>query len=208
MKSEYSPTYHLGFTAASLRPELCLTVARAYLEVADWKAAFVQVIRTNALQCGSASSLNRLEREIRPRLQRLTRDQLELLASSTLDVRTAIAWLASVKYSMFLYDFSAEVLRRKIANFDPVFRPSDYESFLHDKASDHPELLRVSESSQSKIRRVLLAMLREMRILTPGKPFESIQRPLLNEQLRQSIVADNPRWLAAFLVPDHEFRLQ
>ena len=60
--------YNLSFTAASLRPELARIVAEHFLAVRDWEKTKEHILSTNALQCRSASSAVRLERELRQRL--------------------------------------------------------------------------------------------------------------------------------------------
>jgi len=145
-----------------------------------------------------------LEREIRPRLQTLTVTQLELLCSGCSDDATSLSWLAAVKRSSFLFDFSKDLLRNKIEVFDFSLRPSDYERFIEDHSSDYPTLDQISESSLDKLRRVLLRMLREVCILIDGSDYGSIQRPYISSDVLSTIIDDHPKWLAAFLVPDHE----
>ena len=146
-----------------------------------------------------------MEREIRPRLQTLSHYQLELLVHSGSDTRISLAWLAAVKHSSFLFDFAAEVLRSKIERHDYVLRESDYRRFIEEKTPSHPELLKLSESTSGKIRRVLLAMLREAGILVKGGELGSVYRPVIPHEVENSIRAVNPSSLAAYLVPDSEF---
>jgi hypothetical protein len=116
-----------------------------------------------------------------------------------------LAWLAAVKHSSFLFDFAAEVLRSKIERHDYVLRESDYRRFIEEKTPSHPELLKLSESTSGKIRRVLLAMLREAGILVKGGELGSVYRPVIPHEVENSIRAVNPSSLAAYLVPDSEF---
>jgi hypothetical protein len=195
--------YHLSFTAASLRPELARIVAECFLAIGDWALVKERILSTNALQCRSTSSAARLERELRQRLETLTHDQLVLLAQATVEVRTAIAWLAVCKHIRFAFEFAAEVLRDKLAAHDAVLRPSDYESYVENKCLSHPELGRLKPTSKHKIRQVLLKMLAEAGLLTKGTAL-NIHRPALSPAVVRVITADNPNWLAAFLVPDLE----
>ena len=194
--------YNLSFTAASLRPELARIVAEHYLTCGDWQKTKAWVLATNALQCRSSASAVRLEREMRSRLQDLTKGEMELLARSTLDERILVAWLAAVKHSAFLFDFAGELLRGKLDLHEPVLRSSDYDRFIEEKSVAHPELAHLTESSAAKVRRVLLRMLRETGILQKG----IIHRPLLSPRVVATIREDKSRWLAAFLVPESEIR--
>lgn len=197
--------YNLSFTAASIRPDLARIVAESYLAAGDWDIAKERVLSTNALQCRTSGGGERQERELRLRLMRLTQEQLMLLAHSTAEDRAAISWLAAVKHISFAFDFAAEVLREKLAAFDPVLRPSDYEGYVDVKSAIHPEFTRLSSVSKSKVRQVLLRMLREAGLLAAGAGLGTIQRPVLSPSVVRVVTAENPRWLAGFLVPDTEF---
>lgn len=196
--------YGFGFTAASLRPELLFIMAERFLRNGSWRETKEEVLRDNALQCRSSSSALRLEQELRPRLQKLTHDQIELLTTSGADTRTGLAWLAAARHNAFLYDFAAEALRTKIELRDYVLRESDYRRFIEEKSPSHPELANLSATTTGKIRRVLFAMLREVGILRRGDEIGSLQRPSIPHDLEVSIRAVDPSWLAAFLVPDAE----
>jgi hypothetical protein len=196
--------YNLGFTAASLRPDLARVVADAYLAVGHWEMAKEQVLASNALQCRSSRSAIRLERELRQRLERLTNEELRVMSSSTGDARNAIAWLAAIKHIEFAYEFASEVLRVKLEAHDPVLRRSDYETFVAAKSVIHPELSDLTESSRAKLRQVLLHMLTEAGLLIPGPALGTISRAILPDAVIQAIINDDPRWLAGFLVPDSE----
>lgn len=196
--------YNLSFTAASLRPELVGILAEHFLTTQSWDETKEWALSTNALQCNSATSANRLEREIRPRLQMLTAEQLELLSHAGMDSKTALSWLAAVKKSPFLFDFSSELLRNKLEVFDVTLRPSDYENFIEEHTPQQPLLAKITDTSLDKLRRVLLRMLREVGILTEGAEFGTLARPVIPSDAMSVIIADHPKWLAAFLVPDPE----
>ncbi len=201
--------YPLGFTAASLRPELARIVAESFLAVGDWQVAKARILATNALQCRSAGTAVRLERALRQRLQRLTEAQLVLLARATAEDRAALAWLAAIKEIPFVFDFAAELLRDKLAALDPVLRLSDYETFVDQKAVVHPVLGRLTAATRTKLRNVLLRMLTEAGLLLPGvrrpgNALGTVLRPVLSPAVATAIQDDDPRWLAGFLVPDAE----
>jgi hypothetical protein len=204
MPSTKETSYNLSFTAASLRTELARIVAECYLALDDWKLAKDRVLSSNALQCRASSSAVRQEREIRLRLRCLTRDQITLLATATADDRAAMAWLAALKHIEFAFDFAAEVLREKLATHDPVLRRSDYESYFDMKSVSHRELTMLSPVSKSKVRQVLLRMLKEADLLRSGPELGNINRPVLSPIVLRAINADSSDWLAGFLVPDSE----
>ncbi len=197
-------SFSLSFTAASLRPELARIVAESYLELGDWDLTKERILSSNALQCRSASSGIRLERELRQRLKTLTASQITLLAQATAEDRAAIAWLAACKHIRFVFEFAAEVLRDKLAAHDPVLRHSDYEAYVESKGLTHRELAQLTPSSKNKIRQVLLRMLSEAGLLAKAPSVGIIQRPTLSPAVIRVITSDSPAWLAGFLVPDSE----
>jgi Putative inner membrane protein (DUF1819) len=196
--------YSLAFTAASLRPELARIVADAYLECGDWQEARRRVLDDNLLQARSRGSAIRMEGEMRQRLQTLTREQLEIIAGASADSRCAVAWLSVLKLNPFVYSFASGILRGKIEAHDAVLRPSDYEDFLASESAAHPEVLALTPVTRAKIRQVLFKMLREAGVLGEGRTDFNLQRALLPADVLQAVVADDPRWLAGFLVPDDE----
>ena len=204
MPAPSAPTYSLGFTASSLRPELTRIIAEHFLEAGDWNATKARVLSGNALQARSAQSAIRMERELRQRIQCLTAEQLTLLAQSTSEDRAAMAWLAMLKYNTFVFEFASELLRDKLAAHDPVLRRSDVETFIETKAVAHPELTALKPSSGQKLRRVLLRMLFEAGLLIPGEALGIIHVPVLSPKTLRAVRDDNSRWLAGFLVTDAE----
>jgi hypothetical protein len=197
--------YNLGLTAASLRPELARIVAEQYLEAESWEKAKNRVLSANALQAGSRGGAERLEREFRRRLELLSDAQLTLLARSTSEDGAAMTWLAVAKKYAFAAELAAEILRQKVESGDPVLRPSDYESYVEEKAAMHPEIGKLTALTRGKIRRVLMRMLAEAGLIGPGRGgARPIQRPVLSPEAIRLIAADDPGWLAAFLVPDQE----
>jgi hypothetical protein len=196
--------FSLSFTAASLRPELMRIAAEIFLSSDGWEAAKEHTLTTNAFQCRTTGSAIRLERELRNRLQHLTRPQLSLLAQAPAEDRAAMAWLAVCKHTGFVFEFASGVLREKMTSHDPVLRPSDYESYIELQAVSHPELDTLSPISKAKIRQVLFLMLGESGLLSPGAEIGRIQRPVLSPPVFDVIRCDDPDWLTCFLVPDNE----
>ncbi len=198
--------YPLTFTAASLRPDLARTVAETFLHTHDWAQAKRQILQGNLLQARSPLSAKRLEIELRHRLQMLTEPQLHVLAHAHAEGRRAMAWLAAIKHNPFLHGFAAGVLRAKLAQFDPLLRPSDYETYFAGQAVAHPKLNDLTASSKYKIHSTALKMLREAGILPADDDEFTISRPLLPPEALDAIRDDDPAWLAGFLVPDDEIR--
>jgi hypothetical protein len=145
-----------------------------------------------------------MELEIRKRLALLTSAQLKLAAHGNSEERTAVAWLAALKSSAYLQAFAAELLRGKLASLDPVVRASDYETFFENQSAAHPELLDLAPSSREKVRSILSTLVCQAGMGRREKRELRIQRPVVPPSVHQAILADSPRWLAGFLVPDSE----
>ena len=199
-------SYSLGFTAASLRPELLRAIIEIRAQETSWERTKCRILDENVLQSRSPNSAARMERELRPRIQALTDFQVALFRTSTRDVQTQLAWLAAVKHASLLFEFAATVLREKMEVHDPILRASDWEGFLADQKNSQPQIASFSATTLGKVKRVVLAMLREVGILTAGDAFGHIRRPVLNPELGKVIRLDDSKWLAAFLVPDAEIR--
>lgn len=200
----FSNPYRLSFTAVSLRPDLARIAADAYLACGTWVGARRQVLADNAFQSRTKTSLQRMELEIRKRLENLTKDQIVLLAEGTSEERAAMAWLAAIKYAALIREFAADVLRSKLSDFDLVLRPSDYDNFIAARLPSHPELGELTESSRRKIRSVLLLMLAEAGIIQEENREQVIIRPIQTQRVIDSIVADDAQLLVGFLWTDKE----
>jgi hypothetical protein len=162
------------------------------------------VLERNALQTRSASTGQRLESELRQRLQRLNGPQLKLLARGSSDERSAMAWLAVLKRIEIAADLAREVLEGKLSSQDPELRRSDMAAFYEDCERDHPELAALAPSSQQKVRSALLQMLRDAGLLVgkagQGGTLGTVQRPLLSPQALKLVSSDDPALLAGFLL--------
>ena len=62
-----------------------------------------------------------------------------------------ISWIAAVKHSTFIWEFVESVLRDKLAHFDPVLRPSDYETFVANQILRCPELEGFSKDQLAEV---------------------------------------------------------
>jgi len=199
-------SYSVGFTAAALRPELLRAIVEIRAQETSWEDTKTRVLAENVLQSRSPNSAIRIERELRKRLQTLSDPQLAHFQHSTRDIQTQLAWLAAVKNSSLLFEFASEALRSKMEVHDTNLRDSDWERFIDEQKSHHTEIAEFSSTTLGKMKRVVLAMLREVEILQNGPTLGVLNRPVLSPDFEKITREDNPKWLAAFLVPDAEIR--
>ena len=179
-------------------------MAETYLKLEDWSATKTKILADNTLQARSASSGRRMELELRNRLMLLTHPQIQLAAHGMTDERIAIAWLAAMKGSQFIFAFAANALRSKISQLDPVLRPSDYEAFFTDQSAVSSKVAALTTSSMIKIRSTVFTMACDAGLGRRMRNELQLQRPLIPTAVETAIIADSPQWLAGFLVPDEE----
>jgi len=125
-------TYNLGFTAYGLGASHACALASVYLRLGDWDLTKREAIDGNVFQQAKSTSISRLEREFRLRLQTLTGEQLNLLVENPAVARVPLALLAVFKRYTLIRDFAEHVLAEKVQVMDFELRPSDYASFIED----------------------------------------------------------------------------
>lgn len=193
-------SYNLGFTAFGLGASHALALATVFVRLKDWPSAKQEAITKNVFRQAKASSITRLEREFRLRLQTLTEDQIELLVEEPSEAKIPISLLAVFKRYRFIRDFSEDVLREKSEIFDYEVRPSDYSSFVEQREPMYPELMELSDTTAKKIRQVTLRVLTEGEILSATNP-SRIAPAILTESVASVIRAEDPNLLRPFLQP-------
>jgi hypothetical protein len=147
---------------------------------------------------------NRREfRELKHRVKTLTPAEIEILADGDPTERNQITHLALCKTYGIYHDFVTEVLTEKVQVFDHTLTEMDYNSFISKKKMDHPELDKLAESTQKKVKQVIYKMLHQVGIIdsiyTP-----SILSQTIHSTVERAIIEDNPKWLACFLFSEHQ----
>ena len=161
--------YQFGFTAAALAVGMCRSMAGLYLEKGDWKLVREAVLESNLLQQNRGSSSARMEREIRPRLETMTRLQLQMLADAPDDTARPLAMIGVFKRYPFIYDFCVLSMRPKVAVYDSELRPSDFENFVGEIEARHPEVRKLTSYTRYKVHQVMVRILAEAGILSGTK---------------------------------------
>ena len=123
------PKYKLSFTAASLRLNEMVKVARTASDmgVSDLRKLEDSGVVFSSVKSGTS---NREFREIRLRLEKLLPEQTDILINGDLESQKHIAFLAVCKHYSFIRDFTIEVLRDKALVFDYTINESDFNSFI------------------------------------------------------------------------------
>jgi hypothetical protein len=186
--------YNFAFTATSLRLREMILYANARLDSRE-------IDFVNELGKGKVATGKRFNQEFRKRLNKLTNTQLALLATGDLIAQKQIAFLAVCKTYGFLRDFAIEVLREKILLFDYEFNDGEYISFYRRKIDLHPEMEKLTETTQKKIRQVSYKILEQAGIIEDVKS-KTFHPQLLDKSVSDAIVSDDPNWLKIFLISD------
>ncbi|MCF8307439.1 MAG: DUF1819 family protein [Bacteroidales bacterium] len=196
--------YKLSFNAASLKLNETIKVAQFAL---DNNIQDFQSIRDQGLVFSSSTHRTSIRefREIRKRLELLTRGQIELLVSGDFITQKQIGFLAICKHYLFIRDFTVEVIREKLLSFDYQIFDGDYNAFFNRKTELHPELEDFSESTLKKAKQVMFLILSQVGIINDSQQ-RIIQPQLLEKALLNAIVNDDPEFLKIFSLPDLDIK--
>ena len=136
-----------------------------YLRYKDWEKVNQEVVTKNLFQLTSQSSTTRQCREVRQRIQSLSLETLETFPNFNSDERKFIAFLAICKTYPLVFDFVVQVLAEKLVIYDYQLKEVDFTAFWNEKIMDYPELDNIAESTQKKIKQVLIRILNEVGLL-------------------------------------------
>lgn len=136
-----------------------------YLRYKDWEKVNQEVVTKNLFQLTSQSSTTRQFREIRQRIQSLKLETLEVFADFNSDGKKFIAFLAICKTYPVVCEFIVQVLAEKLVIYDYQLKEVDFTAFWNEKIMDYPELDNITESTQKKIKQVLIRTLAEVGLL-------------------------------------------
>ncbi len=201
---EKKPKYALSFTAASLRLNEMVKVAKAANEMG---VTDLKTLKDSGVVFGSVKSRtsDREFREIRKRLEKLTPTQIDILINGDLISQKQIAFLAVCKHYTFIRDFTIEVLRDKTLVFDYTINESDFNSFIDRRLNVHPELEVFSESTLKKAKQVMYHILEQSGIINNAID-RMIQPQIVNPDVIRAVISEDPAWLKVFLMSDLDIK--
>jgi len=195
--------YNMSFTAGGLFIRESVEIANLYLISADWKSVKAQAHSNNLIQSRTASSSERICREICFRLEYLCDVELRALTEGSHQEQQQILWVAICRRHRFIHEFAVEVIREKYLRIDIDLHPEDYDAFFNAKAEWHDELENLTESTRNKLRQVVFRMLREADLLTKS---HAINSAMLTVQVAQAIASHSPDDLRIFPLSDRDIR--
>lgn len=194
-------SYNMAFTVGGLFIRESAEIADLYLVSGDWKTVKAQAHDNNLIQSRTASSSERICREICFRLEGLCNAELKALTEGTLQEQQQILWVAICRRHRFIYEYAVEVIREKYLRMDIDLHLEDYDAFFNAKAEWHDELENLTESTRNKLRQVVFRMLREADLLTKS---HTINSAMLTIQVAQAIASHSPDDLRIFPLSDRD----
>jgi hypothetical protein len=189
IKPSTKPKYLMSFTAgAALIPETVLIAGELRKQQYDWKKVIDKVKNENIISSVKQSSGIRVLREVRKRIELLTKEEITLLLEGSLIEQKCMLWLAICKRYQFIQDFAREVIHEKIQLLEQKLTEDDYHKFFHKKASWYEELDTLTELTKIKVRTVLFRMLRELGFLSGNGLINTL---LLPDTVKQVLESEN-----------------
>lgn len=197
--------YKLSFTAASALIAETLVIAEEFEKYKDWKLVQDSLEKNNLMNKVKAGTFKREFSEIKKRLSLLTPDQMKLLINGSLDDAKAMILLSLIKLYEFLYDFIIEVLRYKYMLYDRNLTEIDYNKFFNSKSIEHTELELITEATTKKIKQVVFKLLEQVGLISTTKN-GIILKPILSNEVINTIIIEDPSYLNAFLLSNEEIK--
>lgn len=195
--------YNMSFTAGGLYIRESVDLANLYLSLGDWKAVKTQANRDNVIQSRTASSSERICREICFRLEELNDVEIRGLTEGSFQAQQQILWVGICRRHRFIYEFAVEVIREKYLQLNLDLLQEDYDAFFNAKAEWHDELEQLTESTRNKLRQVVFRMLREADLLTKANTINPV---ILSAQVARVVASHSPDDLRIFPLSDRDIR--
>jgi len=186
--------YSFSFTTSSLRLNEMILVAIAIAEKRE-------IDYINELGGGNSKTGRKMLSEFEKRISNLTPRQTDILVNGDFLSQKQIAFLSTCKTYLFIRDFVVEVLREKILVFDYQITEGDYISYYRRKLDLHPEMDRLTDITQKKIKQVTFKILEQAGIIDSIKS-KVIQPQIIDRKVTDAIVSDNPNWLKVLFISD------
>jgi hypothetical protein len=197
--------YSFSFlTGALYLPESLAVAALARTEY-DWAKALHQAAEDNLLKQRKSASRTRLLREIRYRLQQMSREELAFLCDAGSRDQRQLLFIAVCRRFRFIREFVEEVLCPKAAALDIQLYPADFARFFDRKGADSPEVDRLTPKSIAKIKQVLIRMLAEAGLLD-STASQRIVQPVPSKALVNLLAKTDPMHLRCLLLSDLDIR--
>jgi hypothetical protein len=197
--------YSFSFLTGALYLPESLAVGELALKQPDWAEVLLGAAKDNLLKQRKSASRTRLLREIRYRLQQLTRAELEFLCEASSRDQRQLLFIAICRRFRFIREFVEEVVRVKASALEFQLYPTDFARFFDRKGAESPEVDELTPKSIAKIKQVLIRMLAEAGLLD-STASQRIVRPVPSKALVKLIARTDPMNLRWLLLSDADIR--
>lgn len=174
--------YRADISAGALLATESRTLANLLLLGVD-KSAWLHAIKEdNILQKKSPSSAIRQAHLIRQRLDTLDEEGLTLIAQETGEILNQMLLVAAIRHSRLLGDFLIDVYQGRLKRLEDTISSSDWLTFLHECQQRDVTVASWSESTQAKLRQVILLILTQAKYIDSTRSGR-ITPPLLHPRV-------------------------
>lgn len=185
--------YRLSFTTASLAHVESMRLVQLLLD-RGWEITRQLVATEDVLQKGNQRTSNHQAVELLARLAKLPPALLEALPKLDTEAQRQLLFVGICLTFQFIADFVTEVVMLKLQLHSRQLYESDYRAFVEQKRESHPELTRLTENTQKKLRQVLFKMLEQVGLLKSTREKE-LQPLLVHSQVRNLLEQHLPEAL-------------
>ena len=142
---------------------------------------------SNLLGQRTQATGSRVSSELAKRFSNLTPDEVNFFISAYYEDQTALLWVAACRTYKLLGEFATLIVRDKFLSLSTLLEPSDFESFLRQRALWSDEISRLTDSTQYKLRQSTYLMLKEVGILSSENTIQQRElSPALLTLIRES----------------------
>ncbi|MBY6414302.1 DUF1819 family protein [Rhodococcus sp. BP-252] len=153
--------YRLSFTTGGLFRTEAVAIAGLMVSGSDATSTRARAVELNLVQQRTASSTDRVTREVVQRLDELPAIGVELVAQGSVDDSRQVMWLAACLRYRFLRDFGREVVRERFVSGRGIVAQADFDTFWNLQSSWVDALRDAADTTRGKLRQNTFRMLRE-----------------------------------------------
>lgn len=197
--------YKFSFTAAGSLIAETLTIARYQYQCNDWAITKREVIEQNLLLKDKKATALRQYSEIELRLKTLSKNEIILLCTGSIEDVKAMIWLSIIKTYSFIEDLFTSTVLVNYKDHKPFISDRDYVLFWESVKNTSNEIKSLSDSSIKKIKQVVFKMLFDLGFIDSTKT-RRITRPSLTVATEITLAQDSPNSLKLFLYEQLEIK--
>ena len=140
-------------------------LASEYIRIKDWDEVQRECSRGALLTFRTLGTCRKIGAVLVSRLKALSSEELQYFIATNPEEQKILCWVAVCRRHTFIRDFMAEVVRERYLSGMQEVTYSDYASFFNGKAQYHPEMGKLSDQTQGKIRQMVFKMMTEAGVI-------------------------------------------